>query len=131
MPSPFQNDLKMVPYVPNDMLYLKVQELLEKNDFPLVIQNGTNALEILRGKYSPKCLKQFPKTLKKYHGVLQGTLYHNTQEIPPKPFFPCVMEFPTLKANSNSTLIAYLKQFDGTFGFRVPFGAHSTIFKSF
>jgi hypothetical protein len=53
--------MKMVPWVPNAMLYPKVQELLEKNDFPLVIQNGTKVLEIVWEKYSSKCLKKFQK----------------------------------------------------------------------
>ena len=61
VPSVFPNDLKMVPWVPNAMFYPKVQEVLDKNDFPLVIQNGTIVLEIVSEKYSPKCLKNLQK----------------------------------------------------------------------
>jgi hypothetical protein len=84
VPSVFPNDLKMVPWVPNAVFYPKVQEFSPKNDFPLVIQNGTNVLEIVREKYSPKCLKNFKKFWKKYHGVLEGIVYHNIQKNPPK-----------------------------------------------
>jgi len=65
MPSPFQNEMKMVPWVPNAMFYPKVHEFLEKIDFPLVIQNGTNVLEILQGKFPQKWPNKFKKTWKK------------------------------------------------------------------